>query len=78
MSSKCSANCYTKGIQITGSGTVFCLIPILLLYFMFHHSYGICTGKKGLGGQGLNKGREGVENKSKKEERAGGKKGMLA
>lgn len=75
MSSKCSANCYTKGIQIIGSGTVFCLIPILLFYF--HHSQGICTGKNGLGGQGLNKGRKGVENKSKKEKRAGGKKGML-
>lgn len=45
---------------------------------MFHHSQEICTGKKDLGGQGQNKGRERVENKGKKEERAGGKKGMLA
>lgn len=74
MSSKYSANCYRKGIQITESGTVFCLIPILLLYF-YVSSF---TGKKDLGGQGLNKGREGVENKSEKEERASGKKGMLA
>lgn len=29
---------------------------------MFHHSQGISTGKKDLGGQGLNKGREGIEN----------------
>lgn len=34
--------------------------------------------KKDLGGQGLKKGREGVENKSKRKEIAGRKKGMLA
>lgn len=44
---------------------------------MLHHPQGICTGKD-LEGQGLNKGREGVEKKSKREERAGGKQGMLA
>jgi len=34
--------------------------------------------KKDLGGQRQNKGREGVENKSKTEELTGGKRGMLA
>lgn len=78
MSSNCSANCYTKGIQITGSVTYFPLLLFSCFSFMFHHPQGTCTGKKDLGGQGLNKGKEGVENKSKTEERAGGIKGVLA
>lgn len=56
-----------------------CIFPSsYLVAFLLHHPQEICTGKKDLGGQGLNKGREGAENKSKTEERAGGKKGMLA
>lgn len=58
--------------------TAFSPFPLQLPFFSVSSFTGDMHKKKRPGRPGLNKGREGVENKSKTEEIAGGKKGMLA